>query len=44
MRRYHGKVQMAIHRAVLVAGPIVTTSTVMQWAGNTGRIWRLTVI
>jgi hypothetical protein len=30
--RHYGKVQMAIHRAVLAAGPIVTTSTVMQWA------------
>jgi hypothetical protein len=30
--RHYGKVQMAIQRAIWAAGPIVTTSTVMEWA------------
>jgi hypothetical protein len=30
--RFHGKVQMAIYRAVRVAGPVVTASRIMEWA------------
>jgi hypothetical protein len=30
--RHCGKVQMAIYRAMQAAGPIVTTSIVMEWA------------